>query len=61
MLHECNGDYDKAIQQLIKTYRAMNPNFVYNRRQFETPEQAELRKKFRRMQNKLLRWKKSNR
>lgn len=60
LLQECNGEHDMAIHRLVEAYKTMNPSFVYNRRQFETPEQAELRKKFRRIQNRLLAWKKKN-
>jgi hypothetical protein len=57
LLHECNGDHEMAITKLLKAYKAINPDFVYNKRPHETPEHAEIRKKFRRIRSKLLRWK----
>ncbi len=56
-LYKCDGDYDKAIHELVKECKAINPNFAYNKRPSETAEEAKLRKKFRRIRSKLLAWK----
>jgi hypothetical protein len=56
-LEECNGDHDAAIQRLREECRIINPKFVYNSRPDETPEEAELRNRFKRIQSKLLAWK----
>jgi hypothetical protein len=60
-LEECNGDHDAAIQRLAEECRTINPKFVYNSRPDETPEETKLRNRFRRIQSKLLAWKKKAR
>ena len=58
LLDECSGDHDAAIHRLAEECRAINPEFVYNPRPGETPEETALRNRFGRIRSKLLNWKK---
>lgn len=60
-LDECNGDHDAAIHRLAEECKAINPEFVYNPRPGETPEETALRNRFGRIRSKLLNWKKKGR
>ena len=58
LLEECSGDHDAAVLRLAQECRVKNPKFVYSQRPNETPEEKALRRRFARIRNKLLYWKK---
>ena len=57
-LDESKGDHDAAIHRYVEECRVIYPKFTYNPRPGETPEEAALRKRFKRIRSKLLKWKK---